>query len=188
MEAKPNVENVTSPRRVLPTWIYIIAFVVLLGFLGLIGWGLRRSQEGPIVIGQNVPAFTLNTFDGQKINTAELSGKVIVLNFWASWCKPCEQEAADMELAWQSYKDGGQVVFLGADYVDTEPEALGYLKKFKITYPNGPDLRTQISQMFKIRGVPETYIIGKDGKLGYVKIGPFSSAEEIQAAVDGLLK
>ena len=52
------------------------------------------------------------------------------------------------------YQSRGDVVFLGVDYVDTEPEAMGYLKKFDITYPNGPDLRTSISQAFRIRGVP----------------------------------
>ena len=77
-----------------------------------------------------------------------------------------------MEQVWREYKDGGQVVFLGVDWVDTEPEARGYLKKFDITYPNGPDLRTSISQLFRIKGVPETYLIGKDGKLADFQIGP----------------
>lgn len=175
-------------RKGLPVWAVILAFAVLTGFLVLIGQGLKLTQQGPIVIGQKVPGFTLTPFDGQNIQSADLSGKVIVLNFWASWCKPCEQEAADLEQAWQSYKPGGQVAFLGVDYVDTEPEARGYLKKFNITYTNGPDLRTAISQLFRIRGVPETYFIDRQGKLAYVQIGPFSSVAEIQQIVDGLLK
>ena len=174
-------------KKGLPRWVVMAAFVVLLGFLALIGWGLRRTQEGPITIGQQVPAFTLTTFDGQKINTADLKGKVIVVNFWASWCGPCEQEAADLEQAWQYYKPSGNVVFLGVDYVDTEPQALSYLKKFKITYSNGPDLRTAISQMFRIRGVPETYMIDKNGRLAHVKIGPYASQAEIREAIDALL-
>src|SRR4030066_128708 len=75
------------------------------------------------------------------------------------------------------------VLFLGVDYVDTEPEALAYLERFKITYPNGPDQRTRISQGYRIRGVPETYVVGPDGKLTFVKIGPFTSLAEIQAAI-----
>jgi cytochrome c biogenesis protein CcmG/thiol:disulfide interchange protein DsbE len=184
-----NIEEKAQPaQRGLPLWVMVTAFVVLLAFLAIIGLGLRRTQSGPITVGQDVPAFSLSTFDGQVINSADLAGKVIVLNFWASWCKPCEQEAAELEQAWKLYEPTGRVVFLGADYVDTEPEARKYLEKFGITYPNGPDLGTKISQMFRIRGVPETYFIDTDGKLAYVKIGPFISLQEIQSVIDGLLQ
>jgi cytochrome c biogenesis protein CcmG/thiol:disulfide interchange protein DsbE len=109
-----------------------------------------------------------------------------VVNFWASWCKPCEGEAADLETAYQMYRDQG-VVFLGVDYVDTEPEARGYLEQFEISYPNGPDLGTRISQAFRIRGVPETYVIGPDGRLAAVKIGPYNSLDEIVAHIETAL-
>ena len=89
-----------------------------------------------------------------------------------------------MEEAWRKYQPRGDVVFLGIDYVDTEPEAKAYLEKFDVTYPNGPDLRTSISQAFRIRGVPETYIIGKDGILAHAQIGPFSSLAQIYAVID----
>lgn len=179
--------NQSVKRRGVPTWVYIVSFAVLLGFLGIIGLGLRRASAGPIVVGDQVPAFNLTSFDGQPFSSKEHAGKVIVLNFWASWCKPCEQEAAELEQAYQRYKDNDQVVFVGADYVDTELEARGYLQKFGITYFNGPDLRTTVSQMFRIRGVPETYFINQRGELAYVKIGPFASIDEIATVIDGLL-
>ncbi len=181
-------ETQASPRPSLPRWVILLAFTLLLAFLALIGIGLRRVQAGPIVIGQKVPDFTMTTFDGQKYGLSDFKGKVVVLNFWASWCAPCSQEAAELEQAWQYYQPGGEVVFLGVDYTDTEPEALSYLAKYTITYPNAPDLRTLISQMFRITGVPETYFIDPDGKLAYVKKGPFASVAEIQAVVDELLK
>jgi cytochrome c biogenesis protein CcmG/thiol:disulfide interchange protein DsbE len=170
------------------SWGALIAWVALLVFLVMIALGLNRLQQGPVLKGQPVPNFTFSTFDGQQYNLKDLKGKVVVVNFWASWCKPCEQEAADLESAWQSYKDQGQVIFLGVDYVDTEPEARAYLSKFQISYPNGPDLRTVISQQFRIRGVPETYFIDSEGKLAYSQIGPFSSMAEIKAIIDPLLK
>jgi cytochrome c biogenesis protein CcmG, thiol:disulfide interchange protein DsbE len=166
----------------------LIAWVVILALLALLAFGLLRSQQGPVAVGQSAPVFTLTTFDGEQIDLGDLHGKVIVINFWASWCKPCEQEAADLETAWRRYKPGGQVVFLGVDYVDTEPEARAYLQKFDITYPNGPDLAMRISQAYRIRGVPETYIVGPDGVLAFVKIGPFERLGEITAAVDPLLQ
>ena len=176
-----------QPRR-LPTWVVGLAFTALVAFLLLVGLGLRRAQSGPITVGQKVPGFSVTTFEGETIDTADLAGKVIVVNFWASWCKPCEQEAAELESAYQYYKPGGEVVFLGVDYVDTEPEALAFINKFGLTYANGPDLRTKISQMFRIQGVPETYVIDREGKLAYVKKGPFLSTAEIQNVIDQVLQ
>ena len=93
-----------------------------------------------------------------------------------------------MQQAWEQYGPTGDVVFLGVDYVDTEPEARVYLKKFGITYTNGPDLGTSISQYFRIKGVPETYFVDKEGVLQYVQVGPFSSVDQIRAQIDPLLK
>jgi cytochrome c biogenesis protein CcmG/thiol:disulfide interchange protein DsbE len=169
-------------------WGWVIAWVAVIGLLVIIAIGLKRTQQGPVSAGEKAPVFTLTTFGGDEISLSELDGKVVVLNFWASWCKPCEQEAAELQAAWEYYEPRGDVIFLGADYVDTEPEAMAYLSKFRVTYPNGPDLGTRISQTFRIRGVPETYIIDKDGDLVHVKIGPFNSLGEILASIDPLLE
>ena len=109
---------------------------------------------------------------------------MVVINFWASWCKPCEQEATELEEAWRHYQPGGEVVFLGVDYLDTPPEALTYLETFDVTYPNGPDMGTRIAQAFRMQGVPETYFIDREGVLRYVQVGPFTSAEGIKSIVD----
>ena len=174
--------------RRLPVWVMILAFALLLVFLALIAWGLNRAYRGAISVGDPVPQFTATTFDGQPINSSDYAGKVIVLNFWASWCKPCEQEARELEEAYQYYKPENEVVFLGLAYVDTPPNSLGYLEKFGITYPNGPDLGTSVSQMFRVKGVPETFIIDKQGRLAYFKAGPFTSLEEIIQTVNAVVE
>ena len=161
----------------------LLAWTGILTLLALVAFGPVRAQKGPVSAGEVAPAFTLNTFDGEQINTSDLAGKVIVVNFWASWCRPCEQEARELEQAYQMYKDRG-VAFLGVDYVDTEREALAYLARFAITYPNGPDLGTRISQAFRIRGVPETYVIGTDGRIVAVQIGPYDSLESVVAHIE----
>ncbi len=177
-QTPPNV------ARRLPVWVIILAFIILAGFMALIGWGLRRSMRGGILEGAAVPRFTLTTFDGGSFDSADHAGKVIVINFWASWCQPCEAEARELEEAYQYYKADGDVIFVGLAYVDTEPNSLAYLQKFGITYPNGPDLATKVSQMFRTTGVPETYIINRQGRLAYTKKGPFSSTQEIITLVE----
>lgn len=184
--AEKNTISGAGSRR-LPMWVIVVAFLILAAFMALIGWGLNRAMRGGIVAGEKVQDFQLTTFDGQVIDTQDYEGKVLVLNFWASWCKPCEQEARELEEAYQYFRPGEEVVFLGLAYVDTEPNSLAYLEKFAITYPNGPDLATKVSQMFRVRGVPETFIIDRDGRLAYMKKGPFTSTQEIIGVVDQVL-
>jgi cytochrome c biogenesis protein CcmG/thiol:disulfide interchange protein DsbE len=186
--AQPETIASQSPERSRPQWGRMLVWAGLLVFLAILAMGLRRTQQGPVTIGDRVHNFTLTTFEGEQINLKDLQGKVVLVNFWASWCKPCEQEAADLETAWRFYQPRGDVVFLGVDYVDTEPEARAYLEKFSISYTNGPDLGTRISQAFRIQGVPETYIIDQQSVLRFVQIGPFTSLEQIKAAIDPMLK
>jgi cytochrome c biogenesis protein CcmG/thiol:disulfide interchange protein DsbE len=126
----------------------------------------------------------MTTFDGQQVHTADYKGKVVVLNFWASWCGPCADEAPVLQQAWGDLQPTGKVVFIGVDYLDSDIKALPYLKQYGVTYPNGPDLRTSISSIFRISGVPETYIIGPDGRLAFVKVGPFTSAQDVVQLVN----
>lgn len=176
----------------VPLWGQVLVWVGLIALLIVVALGLRRSQQGTVQVGEKAPDFTLTTFTGYEFDGApsvtlsDLKGKIVVINFWASWCKPCEQEAADLEEAWRMYQPEGDVVFLGVDYVDTEPEARSYLEKFGITYPNGADLGTRISQSFRIKGVPETYFIDREGEIQYIQVGPFTSLEHIQSVVESL--
>src|SRR3990172_4139606 len=174
-------QSESSMRGSLLAWGFLIVL------LALVAAQLRSAQRGVLTRGEPAPEFTLITFEGETIDTEDMTGKVVLVNFWASWCKPCEQEAEALQTAWEMYSDRGDVLFLGVDYVDTEKEALAYLERFQITYPNGPDLRTRISQSFRTRGVPETYVIAADGRIDSVKIGPYSSLAEIEAAIESAL-
>ena len=188
----------TSPtpaqKRGVRTSTQIIIWVALMGLLVLVGLGLKKAQNPIISVGSQVPDFPLTMFEGyshqgaSEINFSELQGKVVVINFWASWCKPCEQEAAELEEAWRLYEGDGEVVFLGIAWTDTPANSKEYLERFDITYPNGPDLGSRISSIFNRNlGVPETYFVDRDGVLRYIKIGPFNSVGEIQASINPLL-
>jgi len=175
------------PARRLRWWQAAV-FVAVMVLLGLVAW--QMGHNGPLAAaqvgaGETAPQFTLQTFDGQTVRLADLKGKVVLVNFWASWCVPCAQEAPDIENTWRDYH-GKNVAFLGVDYVDTETEARNYLRNYSISYPTGADLGTRISQAYRIRGVPETYIIDKKGTLRATFIGP-TTADQIKGKLDPLL-
>lgn len=169
-------------------WWQVAVFAVVLVLLALVAW--QMSRNGPLAAaqvgaGEKAPDFALQTFNGKAVNLSDLHGKVVLVNFWASWCIPCSQEAPDLENTWRQYQDRG-VVFVGVDYVDTETEARTYLTHFDVTYPNGADLGTRISQAYRIRGVPETYIIDQKGMLRATFIGP-TTQDQLKAKIDPLL-
>ena len=180
------LEDPKSTR--LPAWVMVLALAVLAGFLVIIGASLGLKSSPPIRQGDPIPDFTLTTFDGKTYHSTELQGKVVLINFWASWCTTCADEAASLQQAWQEFAPTGKVLFLGVDYSDTQPEALAYMKYFGMTYPSGSDLGTRISQLFRITGVPETYIFDPSGKLASVTIGPYKSTDEIRSVINGLMQ
>jgi len=151
------------------------AALLVLGLLALLGWGLVQAANGPRDSGM-APDFILTGFDGQMVTLSQLRGQVVIINFWASWCPPCREEAAYLEQTWRKYQNRG-VVFIGVDWVDTEKEALAYIAEFDITYLNGPDLGTRIAQAYRIQGVPETFYVDKTGRLRGVHIGPLKPPE-----------
>lgn len=153
----------------------VAAYGLVLALLGLLAWGLVKTSKGQVTSGM-APDFTLTSFKGDTLTLSDLRGQVVVINFWASWCPPCREEAAYLEATWRKYKDRG-VVFIGVDYADTEKEALAYIDEFDITYFNGPDVGTRIAQAYNIQGVPETFFVAKNGELRGIKVGPLRPPE-----------
>jgi cytochrome c biogenesis protein CcmG/thiol:disulfide interchange protein DsbE len=146
-----------------------IAFIATLGFLGLMGWSLFNQQpltglSGITMVNRPAPDFTLTTFDGAEISLSALRGKPVVINFWASWCPPCREEAPLLERTWRAFKDQG-VVFLGVNIQDREQDARKYIQEFDITYPNGPDPTGEISIDYGVSGIPVTFFISRDGQI-----------------------
>jgi cytochrome c biogenesis protein CcmG/thiol:disulfide interchange protein DsbE len=171
-EITPNVipqeQVIFRPNR--SVWGSLLLYAFVFALLGLLGWGLVQANKGQVDSGI-APDFTLTSFDGETLTLSELRGQVVIINFWASWCPPCRDEAPYLEATWRKYRDQG-VVFIGVGYADTEVKALAYLEEFDITYFNGPDIGTRISDEYNIQGVPETYYITKTGEIRGIKVGP----------------
>jgi cytochrome c biogenesis protein CcmG/thiol:disulfide interchange protein DsbE len=161
----------------------VLGLVLILVFVAVFGWKLFDSAQGQVESGL-APDFTLSMFDGSQLSLSELRGQVVVVNFWASWCIPCRDEAPILapilEQTWRRYRDQG-VVFIGIDYLDTEKEALAFLEEFDVSYPNGPDLGTLIAKDYRIAGVPETFFIDKNGQIADLEIGPLTEARLVNA-------
>ncbi len=114
----------------MKSWIRLtVAGVTVGGVIGLLAYGFTRDAryiQSPLVAKQ-APSFVLTLFDGRTIKLEDLRGKVVFLNFWASWCVPCRAEAKALEETWKKYKDRG-VIFLGIDIQDTEKDARAFIQ------------------------------------------------------------
>jgi cytochrome c biogenesis protein CcmG/thiol:disulfide interchange protein DsbE len=190
-EAPPELEGeaISPSQRASRRFAQPLMLLLALAVLALLAYGVIAKAEEPLGEGP-APDFTLSLFDGGQLSLSDLRGEVVVINVWASWCPPCRDEAPVLERAWRRYRDRG-VIFVGVDYMDTEPAALAYIAEFDITYPNGPDLGSRISQDYNVQGVPETFFVNPQGDIAEVFVGPLSEArlksilERLLAEMDG---
>jgi thiol-disulfide isomerase/thioredoxin len=109
------------------------------------------------------PEINLSTPDGKKISLKDFRGKLVLLNFWASWCVPCREEMPAMEKLYQEYKDKNFVI-LAVAVKDRRQDAIDFLKALKISYPVALDPDAQVGQIYGAWGLPATYIIGPKGE------------------------
>lgn len=165
-------------RRLLTTLLFIVPL------LWLLAYGFTRDPRyiSSPLIGREAPNFTVKLFNGEELRLDQVRGKVVFLNFWASWCVPCRAEARDLEAAWRKVKDK-DVVFLGINIQDKGEDATRFLREFDVTYPNGRDLSGRIAIDYGVWGVPETFFIDPTGKITYKHTGTPGS-EIIMAKLD----
>ena len=180
--AEPPAQTFPPSARAVKVW-RILFVGVGLAFIALLAVRLWQTNiQGQRAAGE-APELSFTTYGGDDIVLRDLRGKGVVVNFWASWCAPCREEAALLEQTWRREKENG-IVFLGLDYLDQEPDALAYLAEFDVTYPNGPDLRSQAARRYRIQGVPETFFISPEGKIVEVVVGPIAGQQEMDALLD----
>jgi peroxiredoxin len=126
------------------------------------------------------PDFTGTTLTGSRLSFSSYRGRVVVVNFWGSWCVPCREEAAALAVAAQQYAPGG-VAFLGVDVRDTTASAEAFVRSFGITYPSVSDTSSQITLDFTavvpIAGTPTTLVIDRTGHIAGAVFGQATYAE-----------
>jgi cytochrome c biogenesis protein CcmG, thiol:disulfide interchange protein DsbE len=173
----------------------VIVIVLTAALAGLFAYGVfapryERDVASPR-LDREMPDFRLETFPryfadyGSTVSLSEFAGKPVVVNFWASWCRPaCYNEAPHLEAAWRSY--GDRVQFVGVGVQDPEPQAEAFLDLFNFTFPSGKDPNMRVSIDYGVHGLPETFFIRGDGTLKHRHIGEISEGELIRR-VEALL-
>ena len=150
----------------------VLVFLLGVPLVAVLAYGFTRDpREIPSpLIGRPAPSFTLRLMDGRELSLVDLRGKVVFLNFWASWCPPCRAEARDLEAAWQRHRDA-DVVFLGVNIQDTDAKARAFLREFDVTYANGFDPRNRVAIDYGVWGIPETFFLDRTGRITYKHVG-----------------
>ncbi|HXG50765.1 MAG TPA: TlpA disulfide reductase family protein [candidate division Zixibacteria bacterium] len=168
-----------------------LTVAVIAPILWLLAFGFTRDARyinSPLMAKPAAP-FTVELFDGSKLSLADLRGKAVFLNFWASWCPPCRAEARDLEAAWRRLKSEN-IVFVGVALQDTEENSRSFLEEFGVTYPNGRDPAGKIAIDYGVWGIPESFFIDPQGRITYKHVGAIRAAlvtAKVQEALRGIV-
>jgi cytochrome c biogenesis protein CcmG/thiol:disulfide interchange protein DsbE len=154
---------------------WIAAGAVAVVVLALLSYGLASKPPAAPQIGSPVPAFRLTAFDGSPMNLSDHRGQVVVVNFFASWCSPCRNEASAIEQTWGAYQ-GREVQFFGIAYKDASSKAQAFLEEFEASYPSTAEPGNRTARQYGVTGVPETYVIDQQGNLFRHYIGETTQA------------
>ena len=180
-----NGKRVKSRKRSIT--IFVVVSLINAGLLILLWTQLltpaRQSAStgsdipsSNALVGHAAPNFTLSVLSGSRVSSLTLAaykGRPVMLNFWASWCGPCQQEAPFLQSQWQQAHAQG-VVFLGVDYQDSKPGGLNFVQKYSISYPNVVDASGTTAINYGVTGTPETFFINRKGVIVAWLPGPLS--------------
>ncbi len=178
-------------------WILMGSAVPLIALFALLGWALARSGGNPSGFGVNSELgevavaseraweFSLSLLDGGTLALADLRGKVVMVDFWASWCPPCRIEAPVLAKVYREYA-GQPVEFVGVDIWDARQDARQFISKYGVSYPSGVDAEGTIAINYGVRGIPEKFFIDREGILVKKIIGPVDEAT-LRETLDELL-
>jgi cytochrome c biogenesis protein CcmG/thiol:disulfide interchange protein DsbE len=178
-----------APPRAQSRGLIALASVTILALAFGLVW-MQSSKYEPLTVGKIAPDFELPDLVDKSVRLSDFRGKVVFLNFWATWCKPCREEMPSMEILYKNFeRDGLVVLAISIDRVTTKKDIPPFVKSLNLTFPILIDSWGQTDKRYKLMGVPETYIIDQQGVLREKVIGPrdWTILDNLQT-LTGLLK
>jgi cytochrome c biogenesis protein CcmG/thiol:disulfide interchange protein DsbE len=162
-----------------------LAVALVAGLLALLIWKVAQGSQKQAKIGKVAPDFTLGRLDrAGTLQLSSLRGKVVVVNFWASWCHPCREEAPALEAASKQFRD--KAVVVGVDVRDASGAARSFLRKYDLTYPAVHDNRDLTWPKYGLTGLPETFFLDRRGHVVQHVISQVSAADIRAGILDAL--
>ncbi|MBI5874920.1 MAG: TlpA family protein disulfide reductase [Deltaproteobacteria bacterium] len=176
-------ENKGLPNKaIIGIVVALVVIVVLLVVLG------QRQKFEPVLEGKTAPDFALPDLKGKMVKLSDYKGKVVFVNFWATWCKPCEEEMPSMQKMYEALKKQYQNFELLAVSIDSkEPDVVeAFAKKHEVTFPVLHDKKGKIKEMYKTTGVPETFIVDQNGIIAEKVWGPrnWNRQDSVRTIID----
>ncbi len=177
--------------------IILGSLIPVAALFALLGWAVARSDGNPGGFGINsgfgeipverraAPEFTRPGLDGGTISLSGLRGKVVMLDFWSSWCPPCRREAPVLAQVYREYQ-GRNVEFVGVAVWDDGQDVLRYVREYDLPYPNVLDDKGRVAIDYGVAGIPEKYFIDESGNVVRSFVGPMEPGS-LRAILDGLL-
>ena len=194
-DAPPSDMPASGRRRLL---FFLLAMTPVLAIIALLFWGQLRSDSNPggVLVHEEssesqVPVRQAPWFGGydlvsrDRVDAEDLRGRVVMVDFWSSWCVACRIEAADLAQVYREY-DSADVEFVGIAVWDRPADAEEHIERYDVTYLNILDPRGTMAVSYGVRGVPEKFFLDAEGRIVRKLIGPVS-AEDLRTILDGLL-
>ncbi len=157
----------------------------------VLAWVGRAQEDVDLVkVGDKMPAFTIMRDDGTTLSSASLEGKVVLVNFFATWCPPCQKELAEVqERLWPAYKDRKDFALLVIGREHSDADLVKYNERKGFDFPLYPDKNRAIFGAFAKNLIPRSYLIGKDGDVIYMSKGYTEEEfDELMAKIKDALK
>lgn len=151
-----------------------IVVIVLVAVIAVLALSFRRDPRDikSAAVGKPAPAFTLDLLDGPgRLSLADYQGRVVILNFWASWCVPCKQENPALAAVWERYRASADFVMIGIVYQDSVDAARDYTRRMGNAWPSVLDPDGHTAFAYGVFGIPETFFITPDGQVAGRHVG-----------------